>query len=84
MSTDFIELQKKNKRTTRWLVLASFLLVFIVSFVAGLALTGFLGFGIFALVFSGAITFFQYRKSSSLALRATGAVPANIYGFPPS
>jgi len=77
MSTDFIELQKKNKRTTRWLLLASFLLVFIVSFVAGLALTGFLGFGIFALVFSGAITFFQYRKSSSLALRATGAIPAD-------
>ena len=36
-----------------------------------------MGFGIFALVFSGAITFFQYRKSSSLALRATGAVPAD-------
>tara|TARA_B100000902_G_scaffold260151_1_gene246377 strand:- start:231 stop:1181 length:951 start_codon:yes stop_codon:yes gene_type:complete len=77
MSTDFRELQKKNKRSTRWLLLASFLLVFIVSFVAGLALTGFLGFGIFALLFSGALTFFQYRKSASLALRATGAIPAD-------
>tara|TARA_B100000953_G_C17992764_1_gene412608 strand:- start:255 stop:1205 length:951 start_codon:yes stop_codon:yes gene_type:complete len=77
MSSDFRELQKKNKRSTRWLLLASFLLVFIVSFVAGLALTGFLGFGIFALIFSGILTFFQYRKSSSLALRATGAVPAD-------
>ena len=76
MSTDFIELQKKNKRTTRWLLLASFLLVFVVSFVAGLALTGFWVL-ISALVISGAITFFQYRKSSSLVLWATGAIPAD-------
>ena len=77
MTTDFRELQKKNKRTTRWLLFASFFLVFFVSFLAGLALTGFLGIGIFALVFSGALTFFQYRKSSTLALRATGAIPAD-------
>ena len=77
MSTDFRELQKKNKRSTRWLLLASFFLVFFVSFLMGLALTGFIGFGIFALIFSGLLTFFQYRKSSTLALRATGAIPAD-------
>lgn len=43
MTTDFRELQKKNKRTTRLLLCASFFLVFLVSFVLGLALTGFLG-----------------------------------------
>ena len=77
MSTDFRELQKKNKRTTRWLLLASFFLVFFVSCMAELALTGFAGFGIFALLFSGGLTFFQYRKASSIALRATGAIPAD-------
>ena len=51
MTTDFRELQKKNKRTTRLLLCASFFLVFLVSFVLGLALTGFLGFAIFALIF---------------------------------
>ena len=44
---------------------------------AELALTGFVGFGIFALLFSGGLTFFQYRKASSIALRATGAIPAD-------
>ena len=72
MTTDFRELQKKNKRTTRLLLCASFFLVFLVSFVLGLALTGFLGFAIFALIFSFVLTYFQYKQSSKLALRATG------------
>ena len=77
MTTDFRELQKKNKRTTRLLLCASFFLVFLVSFVLGLALTGFLGFAIFALIFSFVLTYFQYKQSSKLALRATGAIPAD-------
>ena len=77
MSTDFRELQKKNKRTTRLLLFASFFLVFFVSSILGLALTGFFGFAIFALIFSGVLTYVQYKQSSKIALRATGAVPAD-------
>tara|TARA_B100000686_G_C16785738_1_gene975121 strand:- start:1476 stop:2435 length:960 start_codon:yes stop_codon:yes gene_type:complete len=78
MSTDFRELQRKNIRSTRWLLLASFLLVFLLSFLIGFIFSGdYLGWGIFALIFSGALTFSQYTRCSKLALKATGAVPAD-------
>ena len=68
MTTDFRELQKKNKRTTRLLLCASFFLVFLVSFVLGLALTGFLGFAIFALIFSFVLTFLSSSATVSSSL----------------
>ena len=74
MTTDFLELQKKNKRTTRWLLLASFLLFFHRFVRSGTCVNRLSRFDAFAF---GDSYFFQYRKSSSLALRATGAIPAD-------
>jgi heat shock protein HtpX len=78
MSTDFRELQKKNRRSTRWLLFCSFALVYLVSLIFGFFFSGSpLGAAIVALVISGGLTFFSYRSSSKIAIRSTRAVPAD-------
>lgn len=79
MSTDFRELQKKNQRSTRWLLFFSFALLYLVSLIFGffMAPANALGAAIVALVISGGLTFFSYKSSSKIAIRSTRAVPAD-------
>ncbi len=77
MSTDFRELQARNRRTTWLLLFASFLLLALVSLVVALVTVGGVVAAVFALVFSFGTTFAGYRASDTIALRSTRAQPAD-------
>ncbi len=75
--TDFRELQAKNRRTTWLLLVASFLLLALVSSIVALVAIGGIVAVVVAVALSFGLTWLSYRSSDSIALRATGAKPAD-------
>lgn len=74
---DFRELQAKNRRTTWLLLFASFVLLALVSSIVAYITIGGIVAVVVAVVFSFGLTLLSYRSSDSIALRATGAKPAD-------
>ena len=78
---DFYDLIARNRRRT-WLLMAAF---FLLLAAVGLIISVALGGGITGAVLAGlgafAVTFFAYRSSAGVALRATRAVPADPTEF---
>lgn len=77
MSTDFRELQAKNRRATWVLLGASFALLALVALVVSQITVGGVVAAVLAIVIAGGTTFAGYRSSDTIALRATRAVPAD-------
>ncbi len=77
MTTDFRALQAKNRRTTWGLLIASFVLLSVVSLIVALTTVGGVIAAVFALVFAFGGTFASYRASDTIALRANRAQPAD-------
>jgi heat shock protein HtpX len=77
MSTDFRELQAKNRRAT-WILLAcSFVLLALVAVAVSVITVGGVVAAVFAIVVSAGMTFGAYKSSDKIALRSTGAVAAD-------
>lgn len=78
---DFRALQAKNRRGT-WLLLASsFALLALVAAIVGLLVLGGWVAAVIGVLIAGLTTFFSYRRSSEIALRATRAQPADPQQF---
>jgi heat shock protein HtpX len=77
VTTDFRQLQARNRRTTWLLLLASFVLLAVVSGVISFVTVGGIAAVAFALIFSFGTTFAAYRASDTIALRSTRAQPAD-------
>lgn len=77
MTTDFRELQARNRRTTWLLLLASFVLLALVCVIVALVAVGGIVAAVFALVLAFGMTFASYRASDTIALRSTRAEPAD-------
>ncbi|MCB0997214.1 MAG: M48 family metalloprotease [Acidimicrobiales bacterium] len=76
-AVDFRQLQAKNRRTT-WLLLgATFLLLTVVSVTVAYTTVGGGPVSVLAVVVSMFLTWMAYRNSDGVALRATGARPAD-------
>lgn len=80
-TTDFRSLQARNRRATWALVLGSFLLLAIVASIVAIVAFGGLFAALIAIVLAGITSFVSYRSSDTLALRATGARPADPEEF---
>ncbi|MFV2039951.1 MAG: M48 family metalloprotease, partial [Acidimicrobiales bacterium] len=81
MSTDFRQLQAKNRRATWGLLGSSFVLLAVVSAIIGFITVGGVFAAVFALVIAFGGTFASYRNSDKIALRATRAQPADPTEF---
>jgi heat shock protein HtpX len=80
-TTDFRSLQARNRRATWALVLGSFLLLALVASIVAIVAFGGLFAALIAIVLAGITSFVSYRSSDTLALRATGARPADPEEF---
>lgn len=78
---DFYDLIARNRRRTWLLMAAFFLLLAVVGLFISLALGGGLPGAIVAVLGAFGLTFFSYRSSAGVALRATRAVPADPSEF---
>lgn len=81
MSTDFRQLQAKNRRATWALLASSFLLLGLVSAVVSFITIGGVFAAVLALVIAFGGTFAGYKNSDKIALRATRAQPADPNEF---
>ena len=81
MSTDFRELQAKNRRSTWVLLGSSFVLLAVVAGVVGFVTVGGVFAAVFAIVVAFGGTFAGYRNSDRIALSATRAEPADPQEF---
>lgn len=77
MSTDFRELQSKNRRSTWMLLAASFFLLAVVAAIVAYITVGGIVAGVIAIVIAFGGTFAGYRNSDKIALSATRAEPAD-------
>ncbi len=74
---DFRDLQAKNRRMTWLLLFASFLLLALVASIVAYITIGGIVAVVIAIVISFGLTWMSYRSSDTIALRATGARPAD-------
>lgn len=81
MTTDFRELQAKNRRATWLLIIASFFLLAAVAVTVALITVGGIVAVVAGVAIAGGTTFASYRASDTLALRATRAQPADPVEF---
>ena len=81
MSTDFRNLQAKNRRTTWVLLLGSFLLLAIVAATVAFLTVGGIVAAVFGILFAFGGTFVSFKSSDKIALRATRAEPADPVEF---
>lgn len=78
---DFRRLQSKNRWMTRLLVVLSFLLLAFVAVVVSVLTVGGVVAAVVAVLLAGGMSFVGYWSSDQLALRATGARPADPEQF---
>ena len=77
MSTDFRELQSKNRRSTWMLLGSSFFLLAVVAAIVAYITVGGVVAGVIAILIAFGGTFAGYRNSDKIALSATRAEPAD-------
>lgn len=81
MTTDFRALQAANRRTTRWLMAASFALLALVAVIVSFLLIGGAVAAVIGIGIAAIGTWGSYQASDRIAIASTGAVPADPEEF---